>query len=144
MTVTTREEAERSDVETLIKAYMAAVIGQDLDGVVNVHAANAVLEFPYSPPGFPRRVEGEAAIRDLFRPALAGMSSSSFDDLNVMMLDEPNWALVEYRGRVELKSGRSYHNTYCLVVRVEGGQLAYVREYFNPLVHHQAGLSGGE
>lgn len=127
-----------------VEAFLDAIVRKDVDAIVDIHTEDGIIEFPFAPPGFPRRVEGREAIRVFEAPISESVASSSFHDLVVRPLAEPDMAVAEYRGEVTLTNGRAYNNTYCLVIRFRDGLMQHVREYFNPLVIQSAGLVAGD
>jgi ketosteroid isomerase-like protein len=132
------------DHRATVEAFLDAIVRKDVDAIVDIHTEDAILEFPFAPPGFPPRVEGRDAIRVFEAPISESVASSSFHDLTVRPLAEPDMAVAEYRGEVTLTNGRNYDNTYCLVVQFRDGLMHHVREYFNPLVIQSAGLVAGD
>jgi uncharacterized protein len=42
---------------------------------------------------------------------------------------EDNYVVVECRGRVTTKAGKPYHNSYCFIIRMDGGKLRELTEY---------------
>ena len=57
----------------------------------------------------------------------------AFPDLNFWgaadLIAEGDYVVVECRGRVTTKAGLPYNNTYCYVIRLEGGKLRELTDY---------------
>jgi len=136
-------DGELATNEAAFQEFHQALIDKDLDRIVDIHSDDAILEFPFAPPGFPQRVQGREAIREFERPISESVASCSFHDLKMRQLGGPTTLVAEYSGQVELTSGRSYNNTYCVIVEFRDGLMHHVREYFNPLVIQAAGLVAG-
>ena len=106
---------------------------------------------PFSPPEFPKLLEGRKAIAKHYSSLPQAVGTMNFFDLKLYPMQEPNWILAEYRGEIEvLSTGRPYNNRYCglfqlrdgtLASRFNGSQtrnalarkIALFREYYNPL-----------
>lgn len=57
-----------------------------------------------------------------------------FFDLRVYALADPDGAVAEVKGEGLIKStGRTYCQDYVLFLRVAGGKIAFLREYFDPV-----------
>jgi ketosteroid isomerase-like protein len=123
-----------------VERFLDALVRQDIEAVVQVHTPDAVLEFPYAPPGFPARVEGHDAIRAFETPITESVASSSFHDLVFRPVAGANQGVATYRGEVQLHNGRDYNNEYCLVIEFQDGRFHRVSEYFNPVVVMESGL----
>lgn len=51
---------------------------------------------------------------------------------------EDDCVVVECRGRVMTTAGKPYNNTYCYVIRLEGGKLRELTEYLDTALVKEA------
>jgi uncharacterized protein len=76
-----------------------------------------------------RGYEGKAAVvAELFAPLRARIEGR-ITTIPVRLISEGDLVVVEARGRNTTKDGKAYNNTYCNVLRLEGGKLKEWIEY---------------
>jgi ketosteroid isomerase-like protein len=76
-----------------------------------------------------RSYEGKAVVlAELFAP-LRDRIDGRIRTVPVRLIAEGDLVVVEARGRNVTRDGRSYNNTYCNVLRLEGGKVAEWTEY---------------
>jgi ketosteroid isomerase-like protein len=76
-----------------------------------------------------RSYNGKAAVlAELFAPLRAKIEGR-IRNVPVRFIAEGDYVVVEARGRNTTKEGRAYNNTYCNVLRLEGGRLKEWTEY---------------
>lgn len=101
-----------------------------------------MFEFPFAPEGWPRRLEGKAAVADYMRGYPDRIDLHDFPDLRIHRTDDPGTIVVEMRGVGRLvKSGAEYDMTYIAVVTVADGRIAHYRDSWNPLAIPQDGAA---
>jgi uncharacterized protein len=76
-------------------------------------------------------VHGKEKSRDeLFRP-LHRQYAGTYTNTPSNIFADGDTVIVESRGAVTLKSGKTYNNRYCFVIEMAGGQMREVREYLD-------------
>ncbi len=76
-----------------------------------------------------RSYDGKAAVlAELFAPLRARIEGS-ITTIPVRLIAEGDYVVVEARGRNTTLQGKAYDNTYCNVLRLEGGKLKEWTEY---------------
>jgi len=76
-----------------------------------------------------RSYDGKAAVlAELFVPLRANMVGA-ITTIPVRLVAEGDYVVVEARGRNTTRQGKAYDNTYCNVLRLEGGKLKEWTEY---------------
>lgn len=127
-------------------AFLDRLSTMDVDGALALFADDAVQEMPYSPAGFPDRLEGIEALRRQYGGLPQAYRSMRFHVDRVRPLADPEQVLLQYRGAIELAGGGRYDNRYLGLFQVVGGRIRHVTEYFDPLVLRTAfdGESMGE
>ena len=112
-----------------------AFISGDAQGWLAHAHPDMVLEFPFAPPGRPRRVEGKAAVAQ-YLDAVPGQVD--FEDVRVLHVHQavdPATAVIEWTASGRIKAtGAPYEMSYAVVITLRDGLMAGYREYWNPLV----------
>lgn len=125
--------------EQVIRDFLYLLAEKDMDTWIELWTEDAVQEMPFSPAGFPTKVEGREAIRKHYSQLPKAYGRMAFPDLVVHSMLEPNWVVAEYRGEIEvLVTGRPYNNHYCGLFHLREGRIALFREYYNPIVLSEA------
>jgi ketosteroid isomerase-like protein len=76
-----------------------------------------------------RSYDGKAVVlAELFAPLRAKIEGR-IRNVPVRFIAEGDYVVVEARGRNTTKEGKAYNNTYCNVLRLEGGRLKEWTEY---------------
>jgi uncharacterized protein len=76
-----------------------------------------------------RRCEDKAAFRHEFVPALFANFATPYRTIPEEIIAEGDRVVVLARGEVKTVRGEDYNNSYCFVIRMQGGKIAEVREY---------------
>jgi ketosteroid isomerase-like protein len=111
----------------------------DMNGQADLFAENGVLEWPFAAPGMPRRIEGREAIREVLLPLgeaarRAGRRLRGYDAVVVHDTTDPQEIVVEFEVEGErADDGEPYRLSYIQVLRVVDGEIALLRDYWNPL-----------
>lgn len=115
------------------REFFAALEAMDVPRFLNVWAEDGVQEMPYAPPGFPKRLDGKAAIEKQYAPLPAAYTGMKFPLSRLAATDDPNVTVAEYSGSIGLKSGGRYDNRYVGVFTFDdAGKLKHYSEYFDP------------
>lgn len=125
--------------EQTIRDFLRLLSEKNMDAWVNLWAEDAVQEMPFSPAGFPTKVEGRDALSQHYSGLPKAFGAMSFPDLVLYSMSDPNWVLAEYRGEIDvLATGRPYNNHYCGLFHLRDGKIVLFREYYNPIVFTEA------
>jgi ketosteroid isomerase-like protein len=124
--------------------HLALMLEKDMPGWIDLWAEDGVFEFPFAPPGFPRRLEGKAAVRDYIKDYPDHIDLAAFHDVQVHPTVDPDVLIVEMsaEGRM-VATGKPYAMSYIYVLTVRDGKIVGYRDYWNPLVALEA-LGGAE
>ena len=97
-------------------------------------AEDVVFEYVITVPGYPRRVEGRAAVAELYRPYGATFALDRCYDLAVHHDQATGVVVLEYasEGRV-IATGNPYRNRYISVLSITGRKIAHWRDYLDPV-----------
>lgn len=123
-----------SEPARVLHAMLDALEALNMEGAAACFAADAVLELPYAPEGFPGYHVGQEAIAAFLRRFPTYYRRIRYLDRRMYPFDDGSGVAAEYRGEWETVKRRPYHNTYVALVRVREGHITHLREFFNPLV----------
>ena len=137
---------ERQRTQQAVRDFLTSLEEQDMSKFASVWAEDAVQDMPYSPEGFPKRVEGKANLVKHYAAWPENSGKANFTkELVFYPSQDPHTVFVEYRGVCEIKpTGRVYDQRYGGLFRVENGKIKLFREYYNPAAFAYAfGLNEG-
>ncbi|MFJ8464327.1 nuclear transport factor 2 family protein [Streptomyces swartbergensis] len=118
----------------LYRHSLRLLLEKDIDAWAGLWAEDGVMEFPFAPPGWPRRLEGKEAVAAYMRPYPDHIDLHDFPDLRIHPTTDPETIVAEMRGVGRLvKTDSPYDMTYIAVVTVRDGLIASYRDYWNPL-----------
>ncbi len=113
-------------IQSLVEdnAYWQTLIADDL-----------LWELPYAPAiGHPACLSGRKEVMAHITWFLAAVENFRFFDIKVHPLADPEAAVAEFKAEGHIKAtGRIYIQDYVLFLRVAGGKIAFLREYFDPV-----------
>lgn len=118
----------------LLQRHFETLIGDNKQWQTLI-AEDLVWELPYAPAlGHPERLSGrEEAVRHISW-FLGAVDNFRFFDLRIYPLVDPEAAIAEVKAEALIKpTGRIYRQDYVLFLRVVGGKIAFLREYFDPV-----------
>jgi ketosteroid isomerase-like protein len=106
----------------------------DYDGYVDLLHDEIVFEFPFAPPGRPKRVEGKADLRDYLGRYPGRIEFVRLLKMVVHETVDPEVVVLEMSIEGRLKTtGEPYQMGYISVVTVRDGRILRYRDYWNPL-----------
>jgi uncharacterized protein len=97
-------------------------------------AEDVVFEYVITVPGYPRRVEGRAAVAELYRPYGDALVLDRCYDLAVHHDPAQGTVVLEYasQGRV-VATGAPYRNRYISVLTLRDREVVHWRDYLDPV-----------
>lgn len=122
----------------LFARLMQTVLAYDMNGQADLFAADGVLEWPFAPPGLPRRIVGREEIRRVLSPLGeraqgAGRRRREYSSIVTHDTTDPTVIIVEFTVSGESASGEPFQLPYIQVLRVRNGEIDTFRDYWNPL-----------
>lgn len=127
-----------TDNRRVVEMFFDRLEAFDIEGFSKLFAPDGRQVMPYSPAGFPSRLEGRQAIYNQCAGMPENFRSMRFVDRTIRETSEPGQFVATWRGEIELASGGRYDNTYIGLFQVRDGKLVQFTEYFNPIVLQQA------
>ncbi|WP_369200831.1 nuclear transport factor 2 family protein [Streptomyces sp. PU-14G] len=126
----------RSHPRALLADFHTAMLHMSADELADLHAPDAVYEFPLLAPGRPERYEGREEIREGFGAAwgAALVRVEDIEDIVVHETADPEVIVAEQRARARITAtGKQFALPFLLVLRAGGGQIVHVRDYADAL-----------
>jgi ketosteroid isomerase-like protein len=106
----------------------------DGDHYFDTIADNAVFEFRYIFPGWPRKIDGREALMSLYEGYGSNIILHGADGLVVHRSQDARVVILEYEvhGRI-IRTGASYDNRFISVVTIEERKIVRWRDYMDSL-----------
>ncbi|MFE1149693.1 nuclear transport factor 2 family protein [Streptomyces albidoflavus] len=124
----------------LYRHSLRLLLDKDIAAWVALWAEDGLMEFPFAPDGWPRRLEGKEAVAAYMRHYPDHIDLHAFPDLLVHQTTDPETIVVEMRGVGRLvESDAPFDMTYIAVVTVRDGHITSYRDYWNPLAVREPG-----
>ncbi|MEV8328059.1 nuclear transport factor 2 family protein [Kitasatospora sp. NPDC056731] len=124
----------------LYRHSLRLLLDKDIPAWVALWAEDGLMEFPFAPDGWPRRLEGKEPIAAYMRHYPDHVDLHDFPDLRIHQTTDPQTIVVEMRGVGRLvESDAPFDMTYIAVVTVRDGHIASYRDYWNPLAVQEPG-----
>lgn len=121
-------------VDVFSKLAQVGVQTGDIGALVDLCADDVVFEFPFAPPGRPKRVEGKPALGDYLKALSGRVRIEGVRNVEVHETVKSDVAIIEMTmtGSVTA-TGAPYEQSYVVVLTVRDGLIARYRDYWNPL-----------
>ncbi|RJQ73775.1 hypothetical protein D5S17_24450 [Pseudonocardiaceae bacterium YIM PH 21723] len=130
--------------ETALSPFLR-IIEDGLAGHTDGHhfyellAEDVVVEYVVTIPGYPRRIEGRQAVRDLYANYGEVMRLHSADGLAVHHDRDTGVIVLEYavHGK-SVHTGRDYDNHFVSVLTIKDRKVTHWRDYMDPVAVFEA------
>ncbi|WP_326726187.1 nuclear transport factor 2 family protein [Streptomyces sp. NBC_00243] len=118
----------------LYRHGLRLLLDKDIPAWVDLWDGDGILEFPFAPEGWPKRLEGKAAIAEYMRDYPDHIDLHDFPYVEIHQTVTPETIVVEMRGvgRV-VDTGSPFDMSYIAVVTIRNGLITSYRDYWNPL-----------
>lgn len=126
--------AAEASAPAVARRFLERLDAGDVDGAIACLADDIVQEMPFSPPGYPKQLQGADTLRGLWTGLVEATRAMSFTILQVQRFTDPEWVFVEWTADLVQPSGARYCNHYFTFFRVVGGRIQVYREVYDPLV----------
>jgi ketosteroid isomerase-like protein len=135
MVKSNQEDEVRSPLVRLFVSGYQALLKGDVEGFVDMWAEDGSIEFPYSPEGFPQRLDGKPAIREHVRKFPEMLHIDRFSEPVFHPALDPRVLIAEFscEGRA-VATGKPYNQRYISVIETREGRIVKYRDYWNPLI----------
>ncbi len=118
----------------LFRHGLRLLLAKDIDGWVALSDERVRVEFPYAPPGYPRRLTGRAELAAYLRDYPDHIDLREVAHLEIHETADPTTIVAEWRGTGRVvATGGPYDMTYVVVATARDGRFTHYRDYWNPL-----------
>jgi uncharacterized protein len=111
-------------------------LGDLVDGehFFDIVTDDVVYEVLYAFPGWPRVIQGRAALMAQFSGYVDNIALHSADKLITHKIDDGRIVVIEYEvhGTI-LATGAKYNNRFCSIIKIENRKIAHWRDYMDSL-----------
>jgi len=112
------------------------VVDYDMAGQADLFAEDGVMEFPFAPPGFPRRLAGREQIASVLAAAVepvraSGRRLTGYHSLVVHDTADPEVLIAEFEVHGRTADGDTYELPYVQVFRIRDGRIVSLRDYWS-------------
>ncbi len=111
-------------------------LGDLVDGehFFDIVTGEVVYEVLYDFPGWPRVIQGRAALMAQFGRYVDNIALQAADKLIIHKTDDGRVVVIEYEvhGTI-LETGAKYNNRFCSIIRIEDRKIAHWRDYMDSL-----------
>ncbi|MCU1687412.1 MAG: phenazine biosynthesis protein PhzA/PhzB [Amycolatopsis sp.] len=121
-----------NDQQTTVDVFRrSAELLQDgaIDKWLALFDDEAVLEFPFAPPGAPSRVEGKVALSDHVKARAKRVESPKMERLKIHVTEDPTTIVAE----MAITGAHGQIRPAIAVITVQDGLITLYRDYWNPL-----------
>jgi ketosteroid isomerase-like protein len=111
-------------------------LGDLVDGehFFDIVTDDIVYEVLYDFPGWPRVIQGRAALMTQFRGYVDNIALQSADKLIIHKTDDGCVVVIEYEAHgTILATGAKYTNRFCSIIKTEARKIAHWRDYMDSL-----------
>ncbi|MEU7615317.1 nuclear transport factor 2 family protein [Micromonospora rifamycinica] len=127
----------------IFRQAIDALLDKDMPRFIALFAPDAVLEFPFAPPGQPRRVAGQAALHDYLIGYPDLLDVHEIHDVTIHETTDPEVIVVEFTSTgAAVATGQPFELRYIAVLTIRDGQMVHYRDYWNPMDAQEL-LGGG-
>ena len=128
------DERQNANIRLFVSGYRALLNG-DAESFVDMWAEDGSIEFPYSPEGFPQRLDNKAAIREHVRRFPEMLRFDRFSEPVFHQSQDPRVLIAEFSCEGQaVATGKPYNQKYISVVEFRDGRIVKYRDYWNPLI----------
>lgn len=131
---------QRQQTKQAVIDFLKSLEEKDMDKFASVWADDAVQDMPFSPEGFPKRIEGKEELIKHYAawPEISGKANFT-DNLVFYPMQDATMVFAEWRGDVEIiPTDRKYKQRYGGLFHVVDGKIELFREYYDPIVFQNA------
>ncbi|WP_163508131.1 nuclear transport factor 2 family protein [Fodinicola acaciae] len=123
----------------IVEKALELLLAKDMAGFAGLWASDGVLEFPFTPAGYPARLTGREAVRDYLRDYPDHVDIRAVTEKTLHETTDPDVVVAEFAvDGVAVRTRRPYQLRYVAVVTVRDGEIRLYRDYWNPVAAAEA------
>jgi ketosteroid isomerase-like protein len=118
----------------IAERYLQAINDWDFDVKRELLAPDVVFEMRWAPDGFPRRIDGVAAVMEFLAPLPESIITEGLYDIRVETLhSDPGRVVTFYKSDMKMVQPVEYKNEYVTCFTIRDGKIVHFLEYFDPI-----------
>ncbi|MGW0574948.1 nuclear transport factor 2 family protein [Streptomyces sp. NPDC002920] len=122
-----------TDAVATARRFLEGVFALDAETAVADLADDIVMDFPLSPEGLPRRIEGKEAAVGLIRSLVPDFwKEIRSTRMDIRFEADPERCVAEFASEGTLANGKPYIQSYVSLFTVREGKIARYAEYCDP------------
>jgi uncharacterized protein len=134
-----------SDPVEVFDHGLKLLLDKDMVGFIGLFTDDAVIEFPFAPPGRPDRLEGRAAVHEYLIGYPDWLDIRRIKDRTVHQTHDPRVIIAEFSAEgVVVDTGEPYEARYITVLTVQDGRIAHFRDYWSLLTFFEVTDGGSK
>ncbi len=119
----------------MLKRVLGKHVDQNATDFFDLFAEDGAMEFPFAPPGRPKKVSGHADLLAYLEPLADRLVIESFTNPVVHWTLDPRIVILEFNIAAHIRgNGQSYNQSYIEVITLENEKIKNIRDYWNPLL----------
>ncbi|GAA0222606.1 nuclear transport factor 2 family protein [Cryptosporangium japonicum] len=119
----------------VVRQALDHLLAHDMASFVALYADDAVMEFPFAPPGRPTRLEGRSAVESYLDGYTDLVNIQRIHDVELHQTTDPDVVIGEFAASgLFVATGEPYTARYIAVLTISGGRIRHYRDYWNPLL----------
>ncbi|MCP2259998.1 Ketosteroid isomerase-related protein [Streptoalloteichus tenebrarius] len=133
------DDARRRRAHATVDRVMSTLLAKDMAGFAGLWAPTGIMEFPFAPPGRPRRLDGADAVWEYVRDYTDHIDLRAITSETRHETQNPDVLVVEFSVEgLAVRTGRPYRMSYVAVIEVGAEGIVSYRDYWNPLAVAEA------
>lgn len=122
------------DFPAMLRQALGDCLAADQTGFVDMLAEDVVMEFPFTPPGLPHRLEGRDAVAGHLVKLARLITFDRIGPAKVLARDGETIVLAFEAAGSGVETRAPYDQRYLSLITTGGGRIVHYRDYWNPLV----------
>lgn len=121
------------DFPAILRDALGDRLAAGTTGFVDMLAEDAVMEFPFAPPGLPHRLEGRDAVADHLAKLARLITFDRIGPATVVAQNSETTVLAFEAAGTGVETGAAYNQRYLSVITNANGRIVRYLDYWNPL-----------
>lgn len=122
------------DFSRMLREALGDRVADDATTFVDMLAKDAVMEFPFAPPGLPNRLEGQGAVADHLVKLARLITFDRIGPATVLVQDSGTTVLAFEAAGTGVETGARYDQRYLSIITTVNGRIVHYLDYWNPFV----------
>lgn len=122
------------DFPAMLREALGNLVASDAATFIDMLAEDAVMEFPFAPPGLPKRLQGRDAVASHLVKLARLITFDSIGPARRVARDGETTVLAFEAIGKGIETDAAYDQRYISVIETSGGRIVRYADYWDPLV----------